>query len=65
MGKSKKNLDQLKKDLKTLKKVDMNKIVGGKNDKKKKKWRNPAELNTLKKKPLRAATILVVVLCCL
>lgn len=40
MGKSKKNLDQLKNDLKTLKKVDMNKIVGGKNDNKKKKWNN-------------------------
>ncbi len=38
MGKSKKNLDDLKKDLKTIKKVDMNKIIGGKNDKAKKKW---------------------------
>ena len=38
MGKSKKKLDDLKKDLKTLKKKDMKKIVGGKNGKKKKKW---------------------------
>ncbi len=40
MGKSKKKLDDLKKDLKTLKKKDMKKIVGGKNDKKKKNWNN-------------------------
>ncbi len=40
MGKPKKNLDDLKKDLKTLKKKDMKKIVGGKDDKKKKKWNN-------------------------
>lgn len=39
MGKSKKNLADLKKDLRTIKKVDMKKIVGGKN-KKKKKWNN-------------------------
>ena len=32
------NLDDLKKEIKTIKKVDMNKIVGGKNDKKNKKW---------------------------
>ena len=39
MGKSKKNLEDLKKekDLKTLKKNDMNKIIGGK---KNKKWNN-------------------------
>ncbi len=36
MGKAKKNLDDLKKDLKELKKADMQKITGGK--KKKKKW---------------------------
>ena len=35
MRKSKKKLDDLKKDLKTLKKKDMKKIVGGK---KKNKW---------------------------
>lgn len=35
MGKSKKKLDDLKKDLKTLQKKDMKKIVGGKNDNKK------------------------------
>jgi hypothetical protein len=40
MGKPKKKLDDLKKDLKTLKKKDMKKIVGGKNDKKKKNWNN-------------------------
>lgn len=40
MGKSKKKLEDLKKDLKTLKEVDMKKIVGGKNDKKRKKWNN-------------------------
>lgn len=40
MGKSKKNLEDLKKDLKTIKKDDMNKIVGGKNDKNKNKWNN-------------------------
>jgi hypothetical protein len=39
MGKPKKNLKDLKKDLKTIKKDDMNKITGGKN-KKKKKWNN-------------------------
>ena len=39
MGKSKKNLDDLKKDLKTIKKNDMNKIVGGKKSKNK-KWNN-------------------------
>lgn len=38
MGKPKKNLKDLKKDLKTIKKDDMNKITGGK--KKKKKWNN-------------------------
>ncbi|MEN0002944.1 MAG: hypothetical protein AAF798_02325 [Bacteroidota bacterium] len=39
MGKSKK-LKDLKKDndLKTLKKKDMNKIIGGKSDKKNKNW---------------------------
>jgi len=39
MGKSKKNLDDLKKDekLKPIKKKDMNKITGGKKDKKR-KW---------------------------
>ena len=37
MGKSKKNLKDLKKDLKTLQEKDMKKIIGGKNDKKK-KW---------------------------
>ena len=41
MGKSKKKLDDLKKDLKTLQKKDMKKIVGGKNDNKKK----PKNLN--------------------
>jgi hypothetical protein len=40
MGKSKKNLDDLKKDLKTIKKDDMNKIVGGKDKKNTKKWNN-------------------------
>ncbi len=40
MGKNKKKLDDLKKDLKTLQKKDMKKIVGGKTDKKKKKWNN-------------------------
>lgn len=43
MGKTKKSLSDLKKDkkdLQTIKKGDMNKIVGGKNDKKKKKWNN-------------------------
>ncbi len=40
MGKPKKSLDDLKKDLKTLQKKDMKKIVGGKNDKKKDKWNN-------------------------
>lgn len=40
MGKSKKNLEDLKKDLKTINKDDMNKIVGGKNDKNKNKWNN-------------------------
>jgi hypothetical protein len=39
MGKSKKNLDDLKKDLKTIKKKDMGKIVGGKKSKNK-KWNN-------------------------
>ena len=40
MGKPKKNINDLKKekDLKTLKKNDMNKITGGK--KNKKKWNN-------------------------
>lgn len=38
MGKKKKKLDELKADMKTLKKGDMKKIVGGKNDKKKKTW---------------------------
>ncbi len=38
MGKAKKNLDDLKKDLKALKKTEMKKIVGGK--KKKRKWNN-------------------------
>ena len=37
MGKSKKNLEDLKKDLKTIKKDDQKKIVGGKN---KNKWNN-------------------------
>ena len=37
MGKAKKNLDDLKKDLKALKKNDMKKIIGGK---KKNKWNN-------------------------
>ena len=37
MGKSKKNLEDLKKDLKTIEKKDMKKIVGGKN---KNKWNN-------------------------
>lgn len=40
MGKSKKSLEDLKKDLKTLRKNDMKKIVGGKNDKNKKKFNN-------------------------
>jgi hypothetical protein len=40
MGKSKKSLEYLKKDLKTLRKNDMKKIVGGKNDKNKKKFNN-------------------------
>lgn len=35
MGQSKKNLDDLKKDLKTIEKKDMKKIIGGKN---KNKW---------------------------
>jgi hypothetical protein len=39
MGKSKKNLDELKKDLKTIKKNDMDKIVGGKKGKNK-NWNN-------------------------
>lgn len=39
MGKPKKSLEDLKKDLKTLKKGDMNKITGGKKDKKN-KWNN-------------------------
>lgn len=34
MGKSKKSLDDLKKDLKTLKDKDMDKIIGGKKGKK-------------------------------
>ena len=38
MGKSKKNLDDLKKDLKSLKKTDLKKIIGGR--RKKKKWNN-------------------------
>lgn len=37
MGKSKKSLDDLKKDLKTLKDKDMDKIVGGKKGKDDKK----------------------------
>lgn len=36
MGKAKKNLDDLKKDLKEVKKSDMKNIIGGK--KKKRKW---------------------------
>lgn len=40
MGKNKKKIDDLKKDLKTLQKKDMKKIVGGKTNKKKKKWNN-------------------------
>ena len=39
MGKSKKNLDKLKKDIKTIKKDDMKKIVGGKKGKND-KWKN-------------------------
>lgn len=35
-----KKLEDLKKDLKTLQKKDMKKIVGGKNDKKKNKFNN-------------------------
>lgn len=35
MGKAKKNLDELKKDLKEVKKTDLKKIIGGKKDKKK------------------------------
>ncbi len=38
MGKSKKNLDELKKKIKPIKKEDMKKVVGGK--KKNKKWNN-------------------------
>ena len=38
MGKPKKSLEDLKKDLTPIKKGDMNKITGGKNDKKKNKW---------------------------
>ncbi|MCB0568777.1 MAG: hypothetical protein KDC66_03390 [Phaeodactylibacter sp.] len=40
MGKSKKNLDDLKKDIKTIKKDDQNKIVGGKKGDKNKNWNN-------------------------
>jgi hypothetical protein len=42
MGKSKKDLKDLKKekDIQPIKKVDLNKIVGGKNDKKNNKWNN-------------------------
>ena len=38
MGKAKKNLDDLKKELKAIKKIELKKIIGGK--KKKKKWNN-------------------------
>jgi hypothetical protein len=41
MGKSKKDLDDLKKDLKALKKEDMKSIIGGKDKKRKwKRWMN-------------------------
>jgi hypothetical protein len=36
MGRSKKNLDDIKKEIKSIKKEDMKKIVGGKG--KKKNW---------------------------
>lgn len=36
MGKTKKNLDDLKKDMKTIEKKDMDKISGGKKGKNKK-----------------------------
>ncbi len=39
MGRSKKNLDDIKKDIKSIKKEDMKKIVGGKKGKKK-NWNN-------------------------
>lgn len=35
MGRSKKNLDDIKKEIKSIKKEDMKKIVGGKKGKKK------------------------------
>lgn len=39
MGKDKKNLNDVKKDIKTIKKEDMKKIVGGKKDRDN-KWNN-------------------------
>jgi hypothetical protein len=38
MGKSKKNLDDIKKDIKTIKKDDQKKLIGGKG--KNKNWNN-------------------------
>ncbi len=38
MGKDKRNLEDLKKDLKSLKKEEMTKIVGGRKGKSKNQW---------------------------